>query len=266
MQAILDVAYGPHGERNLLDLYLPEAFCAPAPLVVCVHGGGRKGGSRDQFRWAAEGLTQSGFAVALATYRFWPAARCPAAMDDVQRAIRVLRRHSTRFGIDPARVAGMGQSAGAHLVSYAALTDARDDSDAELAAFSSRLQCVVDCCGPVDFPAMMASASAPIVEGFMGMPFTGAQEEHRRASPHHLVSATPPPFLFVHGTEDTGEKPGQVPMAQSENFCARLKAAGGEATLVRLQGAGHGFVNDPAHRAALWAAAGPFLRRHLRVG
>lgn len=266
MRSILDIAYGPHGERNLLDLYLPEASGAPAPLVVCVHGGGWKGGSREQFRWAAKGLTQSGFAVALATYRFWPAASCPAAMDDVQRAIRWLRRHSGSFGLDPARVAGMGQSAGAHLVSYAALADARDNSDAELAALSSRLQCVVDCCGPVDFPAMMTTASAPLVEGFMGKPFAGAEEEYRRASPHHLVSATPPPFLFLHGTEDTGEKPGQVPMTQSESFCARLKSAGGEATLIKLQGAGHGFVNDPTHRATLWSAASAFLRRHLRVG
>jgi acetyl esterase/lipase len=265
MKEWLNIPYGSHGERNLADLYLPEPCAVPAPLVLCVHGGGWRGGSRDQFRWAAEGLTQLGFAVALVTYRFWPAAPCPAAMDDVQRAIRWLRRRAGEYRIDPLRFGGMGGSAGGHLVSYAALMETRDNSDPDLAPLSSRLQCAVDCCGPVDLPAMMASASAPIVEGFMGKPLAGAEEEYRRASPHWLVGVAPPPFLLVHGTEDKGVSHGQVPIGQSENFCARLTAAGGEATLLRLAGAGHGFVNDPQHRATLRAAAVPFLQRHLRL-
>ncbi len=263
-KALFDLSYAPYGERSRFDLYLPEDSAQPAPLVLAVHGGGWRGGSRGRFRWMAEGLTHLGFALALPTYRFWPEWRCPAPMEDIQRVIRLLRRRAPEYGLDPDRFAGIGSSAGGHLVSYAALADAHDDSDPDLARFSTRLQCVIDCCGPVDLPAMMASASAPIVEGFMGQSFAEAEEDYRHASPHHLVAAAPPPFLIIHGVLDTGVASGQVPLTQAERFAERLAEAGGDVTLLRLPDAGHGFVGNVAHRPALWTAAARFLRQHLR--
>jgi acetyl esterase/lipase len=216
----------------------------------------------------AEDLAGRGFAAATMTYRFWPDWPCPAAIDDAQRAVRWLRRHAGRYGLDPARFAAMGSSAGGHLASYLGLCETRDNNDPDLAAYSSRVQCVGDFCGPVDLVGMMTSASAPIVEGFMGRPLAGAEEEYRRASPFHLVSPGAPPFLIVHGSLDTGETQGQVPIDQSERFAARLKAAGADAAFLCLEGAGHGFATDPAtdHARIMWQAVVPFLHRHLGLG
>ena len=263
---IQNLSYGPHGERNLLDLFLPEAAKGPVPLVLCIHGGGWRGGSKEVFHWMGEDLARRGFAAASLTYRFWPDWLYPAAVDDVQRAVRWLRRHAREYGVDPKRFGAIGGSAGGHLSSYLALAETRANDEPELAGYSSKVSCVVDCYGPVDLPSMMASASAPIILGFMAKPLEEAEEQYREASPFHLVSRNPPPFLIVHGTADIGVVQGQVPVDQSVRFAERLRQAGGQVTLLLLEGAPHGFSGNPAseHTIRMWAAAVPFFEEHLR--
>jgi acetyl esterase/lipase len=264
VRVIPDVSYGPDA-RNVMDLYLPEAGPTPRPLVVCIHGGGWAGGDKKVYAWLAEALAHRGYAAASVTYRFAPASRAPAQMDDVQRAVRWLRKNAGRHGVDPERFGAIGGSAGGHLASYLALADTRDNSDPELAAFSSRVQCAVDCYGPVDLEAMMKSASAPIVQGFVGKPLEGNETAYRDASPHFLVKQRPPPFLIIHGTLDVGTARGQVPIEQSVRFHEKLRRAGGDATLLKLEGAGHGFTGSGSNkfaREALAAAVG-FFDNHL---
>ena len=264
VRVVRDVSYGPDA-RNVMDLYLPEVPAAPRPLVVCIHGGGWAGGDKRGYAWLAEELARRGYVAASVTYRFAPASRAPAQMDDVQRAVRWLRKNAATYGLDPERVGAIGGSAGGHLASYLALADTRDNSDGDLAAYSSRVRCAVDCYGPVDLEAMMKSASAPIVQGFIGRPLEGNEQAYRDASPHFLVKDRPPPFLIIHGTRDVGTARGQVPMEQSERFHEKLRRAGGDATLLKLDGAAHGFTGNGANKHAqeALAAAAEFFDKHL---
>jgi acetyl esterase/lipase len=263
---IKDVSYGPHGVRNLMDLYLPQAEAAPLPLVICIHGGGWAGGDKEAYAWLGEAFAQKGFAAVSITYRFAPAWRAPTQMDDVQRAVRWLRKNATRYGLDPERFGAIGGSAGAHLASYLALAETRDNSDPEPAAYSSRVQCVVDCYGPVDLPGMMRSASAPIVQGFIGKPLEGHEEDYRKASAVSYVGNNPPPFLIVHGTRDVGTSRGEVPIEQSIEFYEKLRKAGSDVTLLKLEGAGHGFSHKSSNQysQATLAAAIEFFAKHLK--
>jgi acetyl esterase/lipase len=264
IRIIRDVPYGPHA-RNVLDLYLPEAGRAPRPLVICIHGGGWAAGDKKIYGWLAEGLAREGFAAVSITYRFAPDWRAPAQMDDAQRAVRWLRRNAAEYGLDPQRFGAVGSSAGGHLAAYLALNDTRDNSDPDLAEYSSRVQCVVDCYGPVNLEAMMASASARIVQNFIGKPLEGNEEEYRRASPFFHVGQNPPPFLIIHGTRDIGTSPGQVPIEQSIDLHEKLRRAGGQSTLLKLEGAGHGFSGRGGNQFAqeTLAAATAFFRKHL---
>lgn len=254
-----DVGYGPD-ERHRMDLYLPAGDEAK-PLIVLVHGGGWAGGDKARYRWMGEAFAKKGFAAASITYRFAPKHRAPAQMEDAQRAVRWLRANADALNIDPERFGAIGGSAGGHLASWLALADPLDSS----VPLSAKVQCVVDCYGPVDLEAMMTSASAPIVEAFLGVPLAGNEESYRRMSPHSLVKKDPPPFLVVHGTADVGTKRGQVPLEQSTAFVEKLKAAGGEARLLRLEDAPHGFTADGGSRHAqeTFAAAVEFFTKHL---
>jgi len=267
VKVIKDVAYGPHGVRNLMDFYLPQTGTTPRPLVICIHGGGWMAGDKQRYAWLGEAMARKGFAAVSITYRFAPAWRAPTQMDDVQRAVRWLRKNAAHYGLDPDRFGAIGESAGAHLASYLALADTRDNSDPELARYSSRVQCVVDCYGPVDMVGMMRSASAPIVKGFLGKPLEGHEEDYQKASAISCVKGNPPPFLILHGTKDIGTRPGQVPIEQSIEFCQKLRQAAGDATLIKLEGADHGFMHtypNPYAEKTL-AAAIEFFTKHLML-
>jgi acetyl esterase/lipase len=87
-----DLAYGPHKERNVLDLYLPKSE-APLPLVIWVHGGGWQNGSKGG-GGPALGLLAKGYAVASINYRLSQHAVYPAQIEDCKAAVRFLRANA----------------------------------------------------------------------------------------------------------------------------------------------------------------------------
>src|SRR5580704_2478393 len=100
VRRVPDVVYGEvPGYRPLeLDLYLPEAT-GPLPVIVHVHGGGWRRGSRrvPLPRLGAgfyDGLAAQGFAVAAIDYRLSGEARFPAGREDVRAAVRCVREHA----------------------------------------------------------------------------------------------------------------------------------------------------------------------------
>ena len=86
-----DIAYieGGH-EQQRLDIYLPRNP-GPHPLIVWVHGGAWRAGSKQDMPLG--GLIAQGFAVASVDYRLSTVAPMPAQMHDIKAAIRFLRAH-----------------------------------------------------------------------------------------------------------------------------------------------------------------------------
>ena len=108
-----DLAYVPGGhERQKLDLYLP-ATGSRWPLVVAIHGGAFRMGSKDGE--PAGAFVARGFAVAAINYRLSQHAVFPAQIEDCKAAVRWLRANAGQYGYDPARIASYGASAGGHL-------------------------------------------------------------------------------------------------------------------------------------------------------
>ncbi len=138
-----DVSYGPH-ERNVLDLWLAESE-APAPLVLFIHGGGFRGGSKSNLEaQALERLLSAGISVAAIEYRFVQQQRLPAAHHDCRRALQFLRSRAEEWNIDETRVGAFGGSAGAQLCMWLAFHDemADPESDDSVEHESTRLTCV----------------------------------------------------------------------------------------------------------------------------
>lgn len=112
----LDIPYGPH-ERNKLDFWKAASATAdkPAPVVVCIHGGGFVGG--DKSRWRSQKLLkqllESGVSVACINYRFRDHAPVQDILHDAARAVQFIRSKSGEWNVDKSRVAAMGSSAGA---------------------------------------------------------------------------------------------------------------------------------------------------------
>jgi len=138
-----DVSYGPH-ERHRLDLWLAESD-EPTPLVIYIHGGGFRGGSKSGIsQRTIRELMDAGISVASFEYRLLADAKLPAAHEDCRRALQFVRSKAGEWNIDPERIGAYGGSAGAQLCMWLAFHDdmARLDDDDEVARQSTRLKCV----------------------------------------------------------------------------------------------------------------------------
>ncbi|MFE4698804.1 alpha/beta hydrolase fold domain-containing protein [Streptomyces sp. NPDC056738] len=214
-----------------LDLYLPDAVSAPGtvevPVIVHVHGGGwRRGSRRHPLPRLGEdfypAMVRAGFAVAAIDYRLSGEAAYPAAADDVRAAAAAVAEVMAPHGVDAGPVFLWGDSAGAHLALLAALT-------------GSAVAGVVAWFPVTDLTAMPDPTDPQTREAlFLGAPAAKVPDLACEASPISHVRADAPPVLVMHGDSDT-----MVPTAQSVDFAAALTAVGGSAQLVLVPGASH---------------------------
>jgi acetyl esterase/lipase len=267
------------GYRPLrLDLYAPPVTRGPAPVVVWIHGGAFMHGDRTalppllaQERLFTR-LPLAGLAVASVEYRLSSEALFPAQLEDVQAAIRWLRARHDELGIDPARIAAWGESAGGHLAAFAGVAGAAGDAsrDVEFADQPSTLSAVVDWYGPTDFAAMDRQAPSDSLmchddpdspeSRLIGAPVPERPDLVAQADPCRRASAAAPPFLIMHGTHDR-----LVPVGQSELLAARLQELGVPVDFRPIAGADHVFLDDE-RGPELVAEVVAFLVRTLRPG
>ena len=104
----IEYAQGPGFRPLELDLYLPDGLTGPVPVVVHVHGGGwRRGSRRHPLPALGDGfyheLAATGIAIAAIDYRLSGEARYPAAVDDVRAAVTWARTALPGYGITLAR-------------------------------------------------------------------------------------------------------------------------------------------------------------------
>jgi acetyl esterase/lipase len=260
-----DVSYGEAGGKPLrLDIYRPVGSSKARPGVLLLHGGGWVEGDKSSQRDLAVMLTRAGFVAIAVGYRLAKddASRHPAQVDDVRRAVRWVRAHAGEIGVDPDRLGAFGHSAGGHLAAILGTTEARGTGDPALKDVSSRVRCVVDCCGPTDFTDESSPPVGPsiawMVPNLFGKTRLEAPDAYRDASPVSHVDSRSAPTLIIHGNADD-----IVPLDQSRKLRDALVKAGVEVKLVELEGEGHLFM-QPEARDRMILETLAFLRRHLK--
>ena len=122
MQAVRELAARGANGPIPIRLYRPAGADGLLPLVMFVHGGGWVIGDLDSYDRCCRTLAaESGMAVASVDYRLAPEHRFPAAVDDVEAALRWLSANAHALDCHPLRLALAGDSAGAQLAATAAL-------------------------------------------------------------------------------------------------------------------------------------------------
>jgi len=119
------LAYAAHDRTRLVgDLYLPKAL-TKAPIMIAIHGGGWRGGSRGFYGHWGSFLARHGYALFTIDYRLGKSGVYPAAIFDVKAAVQFVRAKAAEFDVDPDRIGLMGDSAGGYLAAMLALAGDR---------------------------------------------------------------------------------------------------------------------------------------------
>lgn len=276
---IEDLAYGPAVPGNLLDLYVPDVpGAADLPLVTWRSGSAWFSNSAKDSGGAvavAEEFTARGYAVATISIRSSFDARFPAQGYDVRAAVRWLREHAVEYGIDPDRIAFMGNSSGGWAAAFAATTSDIMELPGEegVDGTSSAVQVAVPFFPPTDFLSMDAFSAENDLpsqgflhdlptspEGFLiecpgeVFPMTllsiqECPEETEAADPSTYIEDTEIPIWVLHGLADP-----LLPYNQSQLVYHTTTAEGNEAIFTLVPDAGHS-VNDiiDAEAATTWA-------------
>ncbi len=150
-----------------------------------------------------EMFIDAGYTLFSVNHRATPRFYYPAAVEDVQRAVRFMRYYADKFEIDPDRIGAIGGSSGGHLASLLGVLDGNENlaDDTPINRMSSKVQCVIARAAPTDF------LNARIGESFLNVkikdrPSTIEYKRAQKASPIYHVSADDPPFLLIHGDHD----------------------------------------------------------------
>ena len=207
-----DLAYGD-AARQRLDLYLPGAVVAPAPVVVFFYGGRWVAGSKTDYRFVGEALAARGFVVVIPDYRLYPEVRFPTFVEDGAAAVAWVRRNIGRFGGEPWQIHLMGHSAGAHIAALLAL-DRRYLAAAGVEP--GTLESFVGLAGPYDF--------LPLTDATVKRIF--AADDLAATQPITFAEGSAPRALLLHGGDDRTVLP-----RNSQHLAAALEAAGGRAQL-----------------------------------
>jgi acetyl esterase/lipase len=147
---ISDLPYGTH-KRQVLDFWKAESD-KPTPLILVIHGGGWKGGSKERLAPTilVDEVLAAGISVASINYRYVPQAASDgiqppvkAPLDDAARALQFIRSKAAEWNLDKERIGATGGSAGACSSLWLAFhDDLADPKNADpVARESTRLWC-----------------------------------------------------------------------------------------------------------------------------
>src|SRR5438874_659578 len=120
-----DLDYGKGGDVELkLDIYRPKQLPEkPLPVIVYIHGGGWRSGSKDHSADKLVPLVERGYCGVSINYRLTPSGvQFPEPLYDCKCAIRFLRAKAKELHLDPDHIGVWGHSAGGHLAALLGTT------------------------------------------------------------------------------------------------------------------------------------------------
>ena len=168
---------------------------------------------------------------------------------DAKSAIRWVREHATELQIDPARIIGVGDSAGAHVLLTAALLETFDEPS-ENRTISSKPSALFLTAAPTSTVAVEGATLTPQQQGLLA--FLGPRT--MEISPLHHLARNLPPTVIYHGKMDP-----LVPYTIVDEFCTKARTLGNQCELVGFDDAAHNVAR--AKEAETGAGLLAFLKR-----
>ena len=243
LTVLRDIEYARVGEHALkLDLHLPRGK-AKAPLIVWVHGGAWRSGSKTGMPLGK--LVEEGHPIASVDYRLSTEARFPAQIHDIKAAIRSLRGHDREWKLPSKKIVIAGDSAGAHLAALVGVSNGQAELEGTVGndcKQSSDVRGIISFYGAANLTTILSQSTphglkvrVPALELLLGGQPTNVLALARLASPVFHVDRHDPPLLLLHGDQDP-----QMPINQSHELQGAYEKVNAPVQLEVVHGAAHG--------------------------
>jgi acetyl esterase/lipase len=267
------IAYAPGGRRFEMDVYHHRDMPSGRPVLLQVHGGGWTIGTKEQQgQPLVNHMAARGWVCVTVNYPLSPRARWPQHIVALKRAVQWIREHGEQYGAEPSFIAVTGGSAGGHLAAMLALTSGDTSLQPGFEDVDTAVQACIPHYGVYDFTDESGEKFTKQRLDALIRPVVMARdarypEDFRAASPLYRVRPDAPPFLVIHGRNDT-----LVPVADARAFVARLRDVGkAPVAYAELRGAQHAFDLFPSIRSAYvlrgveWFLEWAYLTREQRL-
>ncbi|MCO5563472.1 hypothetical protein L7F22_017114 [Adiantum nelumboides] len=254
------IIYGSR-PRNRLDLYLPENFDSPKPVVAFITGGAWIIGYKAWGSLMGLQLVEKDVIVACIDYRNFPQGTISDMIEDAMQGISFICNNIAQFGGDPDRIYLAGQSAGAHIAACALVEQAikeirvgkglksSDGFDSDLTWKASQIKGFFGISGGYNLPSLVdhfhhrglyRSLFLSVMEGEESLSWFSPELRAKNLSVH--AGASLPPVYLIHGKADYS-----IPCAASDSFAEVLASIGVKVTKWFYEGKTHTdiFLQDP---------------------
>jgi dienelactone hydrolase len=187
IQVKKDIEYKTRNGKSLLaEVYYPKDSTQKNPGIILVHGGGWISGSKENEKFLAQELASKGYVAMTINYSLSDDAKYPAAVEDIEDALKFLKKHHKEFVLNKKKIAIGGNSAGAQL--------------ATLVGVKNKVQAIVNIDGIVSFIHPESE------EGAYASYWFGAIKAQnfkiwKEASPLEYVNKHTAPTLFINSSQ-----------------------------------------------------------------
>ncbi|NDP27916.1 MAG: alpha/beta hydrolase [Flavobacterium sp.] len=235
--AQIDVVYTKVKDwEGRADLYLAPKASTPTPIIINIHGGGWKSGTKES-QGGFNSFFKAGFAVANMEYRLSGQATAPAAVEDTRCMLIYLIKNAKQLNIDPNKIIIMGGSAGGHLALMGGLLANNHRFDTNCNGVENvKVAAIIDKYGIADVwdwtfgPEHKSSSPKLWLSNYIN-----DEDFIKSVSPIFLVTKNSPPIFIVHGDADP-----TVPYQQSVDLYNKLQKLGVKSQFMTVSGGLHG--------------------------
>ena len=192
-----NIRYDNKDEKwNLLDVYRPKNVEGKLPVILSIHGGGWVYGDKDVYQWYCMNLAERGFAVVNYSYRLAPEYQYPASFEDTSTVCNWIINHQEEYGFDTDHIFGVGDSAGAHMLSLfaCALTNKEYKIPYTLPKYF-KFKAIALNCGVYLMKPESLGDTAKLMEDYL--PNKGTHEEFYEISPINFITENYPPCFIM---------------------------------------------------------------------
>jgi len=197
------------------------------PAIVFYFGGGWVGGTPTQFYPQCQHLARRGMVAISAEYRVKSRHQATPfdCVEDGKSALRWVRTHAKKIGVDPKRIAAGGGSAGGHVAAAVAAVPGLDAEGDDLS---------VSC-----MPDALVLFNPVYDNGPGGFGYAKLRDRYREISPMHNLREDMAPTIVFLGDQDS-----LIPVSTAEKFRDGMRKLGNRSELFVYPGQPHGFFNQ----------------------